>query len=69
MSARCDVVHSRDCDGQCNTMCFRCGLPACRSCSVVIDYKRYGKKRIGLNCLEEMARFNELDHLTLTVQG
>lgn len=60
---RCEVVRGSDCEGQTECECFRCGLPVCRGCSVVIPYLRYGHKRIGLNCLDEMASNGELDEL------
>jgi hypothetical protein len=69
----CDVVRDRTCkappgwEGRTRRRCFRCGNSACEACSVLIDYRHFGRVRIGLDCLDEMARFGELDYLTLAV--
>jgi hypothetical protein len=52
MPNRCDVTDA-ECEGQCNTECFRCGLPACKRCTSVVPYLRFGKKRICNNCMRE----------------
>lgn len=65
----CAVIRGNDCDGVTEGTCFRCGMPACVACSIEIDYRSAGMQRIGLDCLDEMARFGELDHLTLSVQS
>lgn len=60
----CEVHWGRHgCDGAASTECFRCGLPACKPCSIIIPYLYYGRKRIGIDCLDEMARHDELDYL------
>lgn len=66
---RCDASYSSDCERSTNTKCFRCGLPACKSCSVVFDYLSYGQKRIGLDCLDEMAGFGYLDRYVAIMVG
>lgn len=63
----CEVVRTVDCDGVSDHTCFRCGITVCPSCSIIIDYKKFGPQRIGLDCLDDMARFGELDHLTLSI--
>lgn len=51
--AKCNLVDSTDCQGQTRAECFACGLPACRKCSVVTDYLRYGRKRLCFGCIRE----------------
>jgi hypothetical protein len=53
MSARCNGV-DRGCEGTCSTECFKCGNAACAACSSVIDYMRYGQKRICRACQDEI---------------
>lgn len=65
----CTITRGNDCDGACATVCFRCGMPACATCSVVLDHPRHGRHRFGLDCLDDMARFGELDYLTLAPSG
>lgn len=33
--------------------CFGCGMPACKACSLRVQYYNYGRKRICHRCLEE----------------
>ena len=49
----CNVC-SENCDGACQSKCFRCGLPVCIGCSNRIIYLHYGRKRICLYCTDEM---------------
>lgn len=58
MNEACSIVET-DCEApptgvnRTGCMCFRCGLPVCRKCSVRVEYLRYGVKRLCLPCLEE----------------
>lgn len=58
MANRCDVCDP-GCERQCSTECYRCGLPACRSCSSLVKYLDHGKKRICNNCMYEGIRHGE----------
>ena len=56
----CSVVWEYGCEAPPSTQqstrstCFRCGCPACKKCSVVRSYLRYGRRRICKNCIEDM---------------
>jgi len=56
MPYSCTVVDTNDCDGEANTSCFACGMPACKPCTVLMGWFRYGVKRIGLDCAREEIR-------------
>jgi hypothetical protein len=36
--------------------CYRCGNPVCGNCSRRVVYMTYGRRRICLNCLDELHR-------------
>lgn len=50
----CNAALDMQCLRSCNTECFSCGLPVCRSCSIVVPtYYNYTNKRIGVCCFRE----------------
>lgn len=48
----CNVVGER-CRGGTLCMCYACGMPACKKCSSIINYLRYGRRRVCNKCQEE----------------
>lgn len=40
----------------CRCTCFKCGNPVCKNCSRIRPYLRFGRRRICLNCVEELER-------------
>ena len=57
MPYSCTIVYGNDCEGATNTECFACGQPACKACTVLMGWFRYGVKRICINCAHEEVRF------------
>ena len=57
MPYSCTAVYTNDCEGATNTECFACGQPACKACTVLMGWFRYGVKRICINCAHEEVRF------------
>lgn len=39
--------HQRACE------CFRCGNDVCKTCSRVVNYMRFGRRRLCSHCIEE----------------
>ena len=71
MPRTCNAVHDSRCEGACDTECYSCGQPVCKSCSIVVPYYQYRNKRIGVCCFRE--RFTNwkdlLNWLTYTHAG
>lgn len=58
----CNVVWAHGCEAPPSTFestrctCFKCGLPACKKCSRIQKYLRFGRRRICMNCVEELEK-------------
>jgi len=52
MSGRCNTADN-DCDVDTNCECFVCCDPVCKTCSMVVNYLHYGRKRLCRACLAE----------------
>jgi hypothetical protein len=64
--ATCSLVWDNSCTAPANSLgttrgvCFACGEPVCPSCSTLTAWYRYGRRRIGFDCLRDCDFADEL---------
>jgi hypothetical protein len=54
---KCNACN-KECKGYTRGECFGCGLPVCvaKSCSRRVNWYRYGRRRICVDCIEQHSR-------------